>query len=161
MVAAEERHKVNEELEKRMRQHDETYKKRKQELEDEFAQKRDENDKRATAFEAERERLSTAVKEQDSQIKAQAEELEKIKERYDVLERAKNSIRKENLDREAELEAVKKEFALDPRPMDYLYVFLLTPSQRKRPGTKKDLAYTVSRKSRVRSKGYLENTSTA
>ncbi len=161
VVAAEERHKVNQEFEKRTRQHDEIYKKRKQELEDEFAQKRDENERRATAFEAERERLSTAVKEQDWQIKAQADELEKLRERYDVLERAKNSIRKEKLDREAELEAVKKEFALDPRPMDYLYVFLPTPSQRKRPRAERDLVYTVSQKSRVRSKGYLENTSTA
>lgn len=148
VVAAEERHKINQEFEKLTRQQDELHKKRKQELEDEFARKRDENNRRETAFEAERERLSTTIKEQGRQIKAQAEELEKIKELYDVLERAKNSIRKEKLDREAELEAVKKEFALNPRPMDYLYVVLLASSRWKRPRTKRRIQYAQFRKNR-------------
>jgi hypothetical protein len=125
MVAVEERHKVNREIEKLTRQHDEIFKKREQKLEEDFAQKQDENNQRATAFEAERERLLTSVKEQDLQIKAQEQKLKESKEQYDLLERAKNSIRNDMEDREAELKALKKEFTLDPRPMDYLYVFYI------------------------------------
>ena len=128
LATAEERHNLNREFDKRTRQHDESYEKRMQELEDEFAQKRDENDRKAAAFEAERGRLSTAVKERDKRIEIQSDELAELNKRYDVLERAKNSIRKEKLEREAELELVKKEFALDHQPVDYLYMLWLTPS---------------------------------
>lgn len=123
VVAAEEKLKVSQAIEKLMAQHEESHKKRKKELEDEAAQKRDENNGRAAAFEAERESLLTTVKEQELQIKAQAHKLKEHEEKYDLLERAKNSFRSDMEDREAKLEALKKEFALDPRPMDTLYVF--------------------------------------
>jgi len=112
----------DESYQKRVKEHDETYEKRMQELNDEFAEKRDENDKKASILEAENERLSSEVKERDKKIKAQTTELERIQEQYDVLERAKNSIRQEKQEQEKELERVKKEFALEPKPMAYLYV---------------------------------------
>jgi myosin heavy subunit len=116
----EERTRKQEESYKdRMDQQEASYEKRMKELEDEFTQKRNENDKATIVFEAEKERLSTAVKERDEKIEAQANELAEIKERHDVLQRAMKSIRQEMQEREAELELVKKEFALYPKPMTY------------------------------------------
>lgn len=122
-ATAEERHKLKREFEECKKQQDESHEKRKQELENESVQKRDECNRRAAALEAEKERLLTLAKERQKEIEAQAVELEKIEERYDVLERAKDSLRNEKLAREKELELIKKEFALDTKPMEYLYVF--------------------------------------
>lgn len=63
------------------------------------------------------------MEEQERKIEVQAKELEKTTEQCDVLERAKDSVKGDKKALEKELEMMKKEFALNPRPKEYLYVF--------------------------------------
>jgi hypothetical protein len=63
------------------------------------------------------------VEEQKRKIEVQAKELENTTEQCDVLERAKNSVKEDKKALEKELGMMKKEFALNPKPKDYLYVF--------------------------------------
>jgi chromosome segregation ATPase len=120
---AEERLKMTRELERRKIEEEDTAAKRRQELEDDFAQKRDEVDRRVRVLEAEKARLSTDLENHQKIFESQTGELDEMKGNYDVLERAKDSFRKDMVDRQKELEEMKKEFALCPQPLDYLYVF--------------------------------------
>jgi chromosome segregation ATPase len=120
---AEERHKLRKEFDKLVIEHGQSYDKRKKELEDEFAAQREENNRRVTALEAENGQLSTTVEKQEATVENQAKKLEKTIEQCDVLERAKDSIKRELLDREMELDMLKREFALSPKSKEYLYVF--------------------------------------
>ena len=123
VAMAEERLKLRNEFEKLLTLYSQSYDKRKEELEDEFAKQKDENNKRVTAAEAERNKLWTTVEKQKRTIQVQVEKLEKTTEQCDVLERAKDSVKRDKQAREAELEMMKKEFALSPKSKDYLYVF--------------------------------------
>jgi hypothetical protein len=123
IAIAEERLKLKKEFDKLVIEHGQSYDKYKKELEDEFATQREENNRRVTALEAENEQLSTTVEKQKATVEDQAKKLEKTIEQYNVLERAKDSIKRELLDREIELDMLKREFALSPKSKEYLYVF--------------------------------------
>jgi chromosome segregation ATPase len=105
------------------KQHTESYEKLREKLEDEFARKKDENDRRVTALEAENKQLSTTVEEQKRTIDSKAKELDKSTDQCDMLKRAKDSFKRDMQALEEELENMKKEFALSPKPKNYLYVF--------------------------------------
>ena len=117
---AEEKKKLEQQHEERMKQFDEAEKKRKQELEDEIAEKQLALTRTEKDFESEKDRLSSTVMEQDSRIKTQATEMEKLKEEYEELRVVKDSFKNEKLTLKVELDAMKKEFALDPPPLEYL-----------------------------------------
>lgn len=122
-MIAEERHKLEDEVERCLAGHRQSHDKRMKELEDEFARQRDKNNGTVTALEANNERLLATVEEQERTIEAQRKELAKNLEQYDVVERAKDSFKADMLAREAELKTIKEEFALSSRSTDYLYVF--------------------------------------
>jgi chromosome segregation ATPase len=117
---AEEKKKLEERHEERMKQCDEAEKKRKQELEDDIAEKQLAVKKRETEFETEKNLLSSAVKERDRLVESQAGELEKVKEDYEILRRAMDSFKNEKSTLLAELDAMRREFALDPPTFGYL-----------------------------------------
>jgi hypothetical protein len=123
MKIAEERVKLKIEFEKLVMQQDESHNKRKKELEDEFSKHKEGNGKRIAIFETERNKLRATAKERESTIEIQTVKLGKLEEQYDILERAKNSFKKEKEDLATEIETMKKEFALNPNPISYLYVF--------------------------------------
>jgi chromosome segregation ATPase len=117
---AEAKKEVEQQYEKRMKQHNEAHEKRTQELESEFAEKQLALTRKEKDFESQKNGLSSAVMEQDSQLKAQAAKMEKLKEEYEELRVVKDSFKNEKLALKVELDAMKKEFALDPPPLEYL-----------------------------------------
>jgi chromosome segregation ATPase len=117
---AEEMKKLEEQHEEHMKQYDEVEKKRKQELEDEIAEKQLALTQKEKDFESQKNRLSSTVLEQDIRIETQATEMEKLKEEYEELRVVKDSFKSEKLTLKVELDAMKKEFALDPPPLEYL-----------------------------------------
>ena len=117
---AQAKKEVEQQYEKLMKQHNEAHEKRTQELENEFAEKQLALTRKEEDFESQKDRLSSTVIEQDSRIKTQATALDKLKEKYEILKRAMNSYRDEKSTLEAELDAMKKEFALDPPPLEDL-----------------------------------------
>jgi chromosome segregation ATPase len=123
VATAEERLKLENEFKKLLTEHGQSYDKRKEELEDEFMKQKDDNNRRVTALEAKKKQLWTTVEEQKRTIEVQVEKLEKTTEQCDVLERAKDSVKRDKQAREMELQMIKKEFALNPKSKDYLYVF--------------------------------------
>lgn len=122
-VIAEERLKLKTEFDTLVTRQGESHDKRKKELEDECSRRKEESGKRVATLEAEKNKLLATAQEQKRTIEVQLAELDKIKEQCDVLERAKNSVKKEKKDLEAEIEAMKQEFALSPKSITYLYVF--------------------------------------
>lgn len=125
VATAEEKHRLNRDFEERMSKQDKSYETRMKELEAEFAQKSQENSKKATALEAEQGRLLTVTEQQQKTIKGQVEELERLKDQYDTLDRAKTSFKREKENLERELRTMKQDFAVDMKPVAYLYVFLV------------------------------------
>lgn len=117
---AEEKKNVELQYKKRMEEYDEAEKKRKQELEDEIAEKQLALTRKETEFELEKKRLSSTVIEQDEQINDQAAEIRKLKKDYEILRRAMESFENDKSALEAELNGTKKEFALDPPPLEDL-----------------------------------------
>jgi chromosome segregation ATPase len=120
---AEERHKLRSEFDILITQHGQSHDKRKKELEDEFRAQREENNRRLTLLETENSQLSTTMEEQKNTIGDLRKQLEKTTEQCDVLERAKDSVKKDKLAIERELEMMKREFALSPKSKEYLCVF--------------------------------------
>jgi len=119
---AQERLKLRSEIDKLILEQDQSHEKRKTELEDEFAKQREENNRRVAALEAENKQLLTTVEQQKKIIEAQVKELGKSNEQCDVLERAKDSVKRDKLALETELEMMKTEFALSPKSKEHLYV---------------------------------------
>jgi chromosome segregation ATPase len=129
VAAAEEKHRLNRDFEERFSTQDKSHEARMKELEVEFAQKRQESSKKATALESEQGRLLILTKQQQETIKAQAEELERLKNQNDILDRATTSFKSEKKDLEKELGTMKKDFAVDTKPVAYLYVLFVRLEQ--------------------------------
>ena len=121
VATEEQKHKLTQEFEERRKNHDKTHEKRMKELERSFDNKSREVSQRETALKSETEQLSAMVEQQEKKIKTQADELKKMKEDYDLLGRAKDSFKNDLAAREKELQMLNKEFALDSKPVDYLY----------------------------------------
>jgi chromosome segregation ATPase len=124
VVAAERNDKIDKEMERLTKHHNEVHEKRQQDLTAEFALKFDENDRRAKTFEAEKLRILTEVEDRNQQIKGLMEALKTSTDQCEMLDITKKSFKKELLDRQAELEAMKKEFDIEFQAIDYLYVIL-------------------------------------
>jgi len=119
---AEERLKLKSEVEKLVLEQGQNHEKRRTELEEGFAKQREENNRQTAALKAENKKLLTTVEQQKKKIADQAKELGKSIELCDVLERAKDSVKRDKLAVETELEMMKTEFALSPKSKEHLYV---------------------------------------
>lgn len=85
-------------------------------------------------------------------IKTQVRELEQLKGQYDIFKRATTSFESEREDLEKGLGTIKKDFAVDAKPIAYLYVFF---GILKRRG-KRNLVSKISQKHMVRLKVFPE-----
>lgn len=119
---AEERVKLRKEFDKLVTEHGQSHDKRKKELEDELSAKMEENNRRVTDLENENRRLSTTAEKLRVKVDDQAKKLNEVGEQCYVLERAKDSIKRDLLDRENELDMQKREFALSSKSKEHLYV---------------------------------------
>jgi chromosome segregation ATPase len=122
-VKAEERLKLENEYNQLTQEAAQSCDKRKNELEDEYARAKVLNDRRVTALETEKQQLLHTMDEEKRRAKAHSEMLEQSTEQCDVLERAIGSVKNDMRVLEKELERIKKDFALNSQPREYLYAF--------------------------------------
>jgi chromosome segregation ATPase len=109
-MVAQDRLKLKNEFEKLTKEYDRSYAERRKELEDE-----------GILMKAEKKQLVATVEAQSKSFEAQYKKLNGAVEQCDLWKRATESFKQEKHHLEKELQVIKDQLALKPKPQEYLY----------------------------------------